>query len=73
LKQALQSDIVLSYPDYFQPFVVQTDASDVIVGIGAVLFQHNQPISFYSSKLSDAEVHYAVYNKELRTSFKKAS
>jgi hypothetical protein len=63
LKQGLQSDIVLHYPDYSQPFVVQTDASDV--GIGAVLLQHNQPILFYSRKLSDAEVNYAVYDKEL--------
>jgi hypothetical protein len=28
LKQVLQSDLVLRYPDYSQPFVVQTDASD---------------------------------------------
>jgi hypothetical protein len=63
LKQVLQSDIVLHYPDYSQPFVVQTDASDV--GIGEVLLQHNQPILFYSRKLSDAKVNYAVYDKEL--------
>jgi hypothetical protein len=63
LKQALQNNIVLRYPDYSKPFVVQTDASDV--GIGAVLLQDNQPISFYSRKLSDAEINYAVYDKEL--------
>jgi hypothetical protein len=63
LKEALQRDVVLQYPDYSRPFVVQTDASNL--GIGAVLLQDGQPVSFYSRKLSDAEINYAVYDKEL--------
>ena len=59
---------MLNYPDQSKRFFLDTDASDHT--IGAVLSQndHHQlirPVAFYSRKLSDAELNYSVYDKEL--------
>ena len=67
LKNVLCSDAVLKSPDFDQPFVLQTDASDR--GIGAVLSQYDdkgqeRPIAFYSRKLLPREERYSVVEKE---------
>lgn len=46
-----------------EPFVVDTDASDY--AIGAALHQNGRPIVFESKKLSNAEMRYPTYEKEL--------
>lgn len=67
LKEVLTSPPVLAQPDFSKKFSIQCDASDV--GLGAVLFQENsegneQPIYFYSAKLTSAERNYSVTERE---------
>lgn len=66
LKRALISAPILSLPDYSQPFVIQTDASDV--GIGGVLTQNienvEKVIAYMSSKLTRTQQKYHVTERE---------
>lgn len=67
LKDAITQVPVLRAPDFSQPFLLQTDDSDV--GLGAVLSQvssdgEEHPILFISRKLFPQEVHYPVVEKE---------
>jgi hypothetical protein len=61
LKQCLCSSPVLSLPDLQQPFEIETDASDYVVGI--VLTQHGHPMAYHSETLSDVVHKYPTYNK----------
>jgi hypothetical protein len=63
LKQCLCSAPVLSLPDLQQPFEIETDASDYVVG--AVLTQHGHPVAYHSETLSDIVCKYPTYDKEM--------
>ena len=67
LRHALISAPILAHPDFSQPFILDTDASDV--AIGAVLSQvqngMEKVIAFASRTLSKAERKYCVTRKEL--------
>jgi len=67
LKDALVSAPVLSYPDFTQPFILDTDASDFAVA--AVLSQtidgQERPIAYASRSLNKCERKYCVTRKEL--------
>lgn len=67
LKNILSSDDILIYPDYKQPFILTTDASEF--AIGAVLSQgevgKDRPIHFASRTLSRTEEKYSVPEKEM--------
>ena len=68
LKRCLTSAPTLAMPNWSQPFIIDTDASDV--GIGAVLSQVDQEgtehvIAYGSRVLSKAERNYCVTRKEL--------
>lgn len=66
LKSALLKDPILIHPDYSKDFYLITDASDDTIGsilahkIGGIF----RPISYYSSKMKDAETRYTVPEKE---------
>jgi hypothetical protein len=62
LKQALAHAPVLAVPDFQQPFVLETDASDL--GIGAVLMQKGHPISYLSQAFSAKNRALSTYEKE---------
>jgi hypothetical protein len=62
LKQALANAPVLAVPDFQQPFVLETDASDL--GVGAVLMQKGHPISYLSQALSAKNRALSTYEKE---------
>jgi hypothetical protein len=63
LKHRLCSAPVLSLPDLQQPFKIETDASDYVVG--AVLTQHGHPVAYHSETLSDTVRKYPTYDKEM--------
>ncbi|XP_055951586.1 uncharacterized protein LOC129987653 [Argiope bruennichi] len=67
LKMSLTKKPVLHAPDYTKKFIVQTDASDV--GMGVVMSQldsegKEHPILYLSKKFSDAEKKYSTTEKE---------
>jgi hypothetical protein len=62
LKQALMTTPVLAMPDFTEPFVVETDASDK--GIGAILMQKQHPIAFLSRALGPRHQGLSTYEKE---------
>ena len=67
LKNILCSRPLLQYPDFNEPFIVTTDASDY--ALGAVLSQghvgRDLPIANASRVLNGAELSYSVIEKEL--------
>ncbi|GBM73598.1 Retrovirus-related Pol polyprotein from transposon 17.6 [Araneus ventricosus] len=67
LKNRLTEVPVLYAPDYRREFIVQTDASDL--GIGIVLSQRDDkneehPVSYLSKKFTDAQKKYGTTKKE---------
>ena len=63
LKQALTSAVVLAFPNFSKPFVVETDVS--ATGIGAVLMLAGHPLAFISRVLGPKWQQLSVYKKEL--------
>jgi hypothetical protein len=62
LKQALISAPVLALPNFAKPFVIETDAYDV--GIGVVLIQEGHPLAFLSKALGPKSRGLSTYEKE---------
>lgn len=66
-KLNLQSAATLSHPSADAPLSLMTDASDKCVG--AVLQQYINgawlPLGYFSKKLSDSQIKYSTYDKEL--------
>ena len=58
----IKTETLSSHPDLNKPFTLETDASNI--GIGAVLYQDDKTIGFYSHKLKGAEQNYTVVEKE---------
>jgi len=63
IKDAVSNTPVLRSFDPSIPSVIQTDASST--GLGAVLLQNDQPVTYVSHALTDAETCYAQIGKEL--------
>ncbi|KAL0322292.1 UNVERIFIED_CONTAM: Gag-Pol polyprotein [Sesamum calycinum] len=63
LKRAMVTDLVLALPDMSKPFVVETDASDFV--LGGVLMQDGHPVAFEIRNLKDVGRRYSVHEKEL--------
>lgn len=67
LKGIMSSDLLLAYPNFDEPFILTTDASNI--AIGAVLSQlqegKEKPIAYLSRTLSKAEEKYSATAKEL--------
>lgn len=67
LKEILTTEPLLRHPDFSQPFLITTDASNS--AIGAILSQgrvgSDLPISYISRTLNQAEVNYNTTEKEL--------
>src|SRR5210317_682756 len=63
MKKIMARQVILSYPDFSKPFEIYTDASKI--QLRAVITQSNQPIAFYSRKLSKAQIRYTTTEREL--------
>ena len=63
IKQIFACDTLLIYTDFNEHFYIHTDASDF--QLGAVIRQNGKLIDFYSRKLTEAQSHYTVMEKEL--------
>ena len=63
IKRIIAKQVLLSHPDFRQPFEIHTDASKF--QLGAVISQNNKPIAFYSRKLTPAQLNYTTTEKEL--------
>lgn len=63
LKIALTSALVLVFPNFNIPFIVEMDVCGV--GIGAILLQLKHPIAYFSKKLSLQHQQASTYSKEL--------
>jgi hypothetical protein len=62
LKKAMTSTPILAMPDFNKQFIVETDASDV--GLGVVLMQGDRPIAFPSKPLGQSNKFLSIYEKE---------
>ena len=62
LKNALVTAPVLALPDFSRPFQIQTDASDM--GVGVVLLQDGHPLAFISKALGPRTRSLSTYEKE---------
>jgi hypothetical protein len=63
MKKVMSTCLVLSLPDFSQPFILECDASGE--GVGAVLMQNRHPIAYESRKLRGTELMYTIYDKEM--------
>jgi hypothetical protein len=61
LKAAMSTTPVLALPDFTKQFVLETDASDM--GLGVVLMQQEKPIAFLSKSLSATNKYLSIYEK----------
>jgi hypothetical protein len=63
IKKIICRELMLTFPDFFKPFHIYTDASDT--QLGAVITQDEKPIAFYSTKLNSAQKRYTTGEQEL--------
>jgi hypothetical protein len=63
MKKVMSTCLVLSLPDFAQPFILECDASRE--SIGTVLMQNRHPIAYESRKLRGPELLYTIYDKEM--------
>jgi len=66
LRDSLVSAPVLIFPDFSEPFYLQTDASEFAVGavLSQITPEGDKPIAFTSKSLTKSEKHFAVVEKE---------
>ena len=62
-KASIAKEVILAYPDFSKVFEIFTDASTK--QLGSVITQENQPIAFFSRKLTETQQKYSVTEIEL--------
>ena len=62
-KKIVGLDVLLSYPNFSEKFMIQTEASRA--KLGGVMSQNRKPIAFYSLKLTPSQLNYMTTEIEL--------
>jgi hypothetical protein len=62
LKEALTTPPVLRLPDFTQQFIVECDASGIV--LGTILTQNNQPVAYFSEVLKGLALALSTYEKK---------
>jgi hypothetical protein len=63
MKEVIITCLVLALPDFTQHFVLDCDASGERIGV--LLMQHRHSIAYERTKLTDSEILYSIYDKEM--------
>lgn len=63
INKKLSTILVLTLPDFSQPFELRCDASKV--GMGVVLSQGERSVAYFNEKLSRSKLNYSTYGVEL--------
>jgi hypothetical protein len=63
IKEQMLQETMLTYPQFDQPFVIYTDASEK--QIGGIVTQNGKPLGFFSRKLTETQRCYPVTEQEL--------
>ncbi|KAF9760600.1 Transposon Tf2-6 polyprotein, partial [Nosema granulosis] len=63
IKKEINESSRLKFPNFKKKFILETDASKL--GIGAVLYQEDGVIGYFSKKLNSTEQNYSIVEKEL--------
>jgi hypothetical protein len=63
IKERMAQETMLTYPQFDQPFVVYTDASEK--QNGGIVTQNGKPVGFFSRKLTETQRRYPVTEQEL--------
>jgi hypothetical protein len=65
MKEVMSTCLVLVLLDFTHPFVLECDASNE--GTRAVVMQHRHLIAYESRNLTESEILYSIYDKEMLT------
>jgi hypothetical protein len=68
LKCLLCSTPVLILPNLQQPFEIETDASNYVIGV-VLMTQHGHPMAYHSETLCDVVRRYPTYNNAMYSIF----
>ena len=63
MKTIVGRDVLLSYPNFSQKFIIHTDSRNT--QFWGIISQNEKTISFYSGKLTPAQINYIKTEKEL--------
>ncbi|RDX93764.1 Retrovirus-related Pol polyprotein, partial [Mucuna pruriens] len=63
LKEGLTNAPILALPNFSKIFELECDASNM--GVEAILLQEGNPITYFSEKLTNAQINFSTYDKEL--------
>ncbi len=63
MKHRLYFAPILTFPNLQQPFEIETDASDYVIGV--VLTQQGNLVAYHSETLSDTILKYPTYDEEM--------
>jgi hypothetical protein len=63
IKTLISMEMLLTFPNFNEPFHIFTDASKY--QLGTVIMQNNKPLAFYSQKMNEAQKRYTTGEQEL--------